>query len=142
MHPGDCIRHIPVILQPYRCSCLISCICTLGHNLQVKFYSSYVCIHTSNQVLTPEELEKAKEAVAYGCIKYSDLSHNRINDYVFSFDKVQQLFSFDAVAIFLSPTLVICGVLNLSVHLSRIAGVCTILYFVIFFFFLLVNFWS
>ena len=30
----------------------------------------------------------AKEAVAYGCIKYADLSHNRVNDYVFSFDKV------------------------------------------------------
>lgn len=39
-------------------------------------------------VLTPEELELAKEAVAYGCIKYADLSHNRINDYVFSFDKM------------------------------------------------------
>ena len=40
------------------------------------------------QVLNAEELAAAKEAVAYGCIKYSDLSHNRINDYVFSFDKV------------------------------------------------------
>jgi len=29
-----------------------------------------------------------QEAVAYGCIKYADLSHNRINDYVFSFDKM------------------------------------------------------
>lgn len=40
------------------------------------------------KVLTPEELQIAQEAVAYGCIKYADLSHNRINDYVFSFDKV------------------------------------------------------
>jgi len=40
------------------------------------------------QVLTAEELTAAKEAVAYGCIKYADLSHNRVNDYVFSFDKV------------------------------------------------------
>lgn len=39
-------------------------------------------------MLTPEELKLAKEAVAYGCIKYADLSHNRMNDYVFSFDKV------------------------------------------------------
>lgn len=40
------------------------------------------------QVLTPEELKATSEAVAYGCVKYADLSHNRINDYVFSFDKV------------------------------------------------------
>lgn len=40
------------------------------------------------QVLTTEELKDAQEAVAYGCIKYADLSHNRVNDYIFSFDKV------------------------------------------------------
>ena len=40
------------------------------------------------KVLTPEEFEAAKTAVAYGCIKYADLSHNRCHDYVFSFDKV------------------------------------------------------
>ncbi|CAK8684427.1 unnamed protein product [Clavelina lepadiformis] len=38
--------------------------------------------------LTPDELKAAKESVAYGCIKYADLSHNRTNDYVFSFDKM------------------------------------------------------
>ncbi|XP_013859525.1 arginine--tRNA ligase, cytoplasmic [Austrofundulus limnaeus] len=41
-----------------------------------------------DKVLTPEELMKAQRAVAFGCIKYADLSHNRINDYVFSFDKM------------------------------------------------------
>lgn len=41
-----------------------------------------------DQVLTAEELKKAQEAVAYGCIKYADLSHNRTNEYVFSFDKM------------------------------------------------------
>ncbi|XP_041948543.1 arginine--tRNA ligase, cytoplasmic isoform X2 [Alosa sapidissima] len=41
-----------------------------------------------DKVLTPEELAKAQKAVAFGCIKYADLSHNRINDYVFSFDKM------------------------------------------------------
>lgn len=41
-----------------------------------------------NKVLTPEELKQAQEAVAYGCIKYADLSHNRVNDYIFSFDKM------------------------------------------------------
>ncbi|CAF1540374.1 unnamed protein product, partial [Adineta ricciae] len=39
-----------------------------------------------HEVLTPEELEKAQKSVAYGCIKYADLSHNRNSDYVFSFD--------------------------------------------------------
>ncbi|XP_068154457.1 probable arginine--tRNA ligase, cytoplasmic [Drosophila tropicalis] len=41
-----------------------------------------------DQVLTPQELLDAQEAVAYGCIKYTDLCHNRISDYVFSFDKM------------------------------------------------------
>lgn len=39
------------------------------------------------QILSPEELEAAQKSVAYGCIKYADLSHTRTNDYVFSFDK-------------------------------------------------------
>lgn len=38
--------------------------------------------------MTQKEFEQAREAVAYGCIKYSDLSHARTSDYVFSFDKV------------------------------------------------------
>jgi len=38
--------------------------------------------------LTTEEVVAARNAVAYGCVKYADLSHNRTNDYVFSFDKV------------------------------------------------------
>ncbi|KAA0194056.1 Arginyl tRNA synthetase cytoplasmic [Fasciolopsis buskii] len=38
--------------------------------------------------LTEAEFKAAQEAVAYGCIKYADLSHNRTNDYVFSFDKM------------------------------------------------------
>ncbi|XP_030010654.1 arginine--tRNA ligase, cytoplasmic [Sphaeramia orbicularis] len=41
-----------------------------------------------DKVLTPDELIKAQRSVAFGCIKYADLSHNRINDYVFSFDKM------------------------------------------------------
>ena len=40
------------------------------------------------QVLSEAEMERATTAVAYGCIKYADLSHNRTKDYVFSFDKV------------------------------------------------------
>lgn len=41
-----------------------------------------------DKVLTPEELEKAKRSVAYGCIKYADLSHNRTSEYIFSFDRM------------------------------------------------------
>jgi len=41
-----------------------------------------------DKVLTPEELESAQRSVAYGCIKYADLSHSRSNDYIFSFDKM------------------------------------------------------
>ncbi|NP_001279103.1 arginine--tRNA ligase, cytoplasmic [Callorhinchus milii] len=41
-----------------------------------------------DKVLTPAELKAAQEAVAFGCIKYADLSHNRTNDYVFCFDKM------------------------------------------------------
>lgn len=38
--------------------------------------------------LTPEEMKDAQEAVAYGCIKYADLSRDRNKDYVFSFDQM------------------------------------------------------
>ena len=38
--------------------------------------------------LTPEELLEAQRNVAYSCIKYADLSHNRTNAYTFSFDKM------------------------------------------------------
>ena len=38
--------------------------------------------------LTHEECKATEESIAYGCIKYADLSHARTNDYVFSFDKV------------------------------------------------------
>lgn len=38
--------------------------------------------------LTPEELRQAQTSIAYGCIKYADLSHNRNHEYVFSFDKM------------------------------------------------------
>uniref|UniRef100_A0A182R2V1 Probable arginine--tRNA ligase, cytoplasmic n=1 Tax=Anopheles funestus TaxID=62324 RepID=A0A182R2V1_ANOFN len=41
-----------------------------------------------NLVLTEDELIAAQQSVAYGCIKYADLSHNRNNEYVFSFDKM------------------------------------------------------
>ncbi|ODM95171.1 Arginine--tRNA ligase, cytoplasmic [Orchesella cincta] len=38
--------------------------------------------------MTAEEFEAAMTSVAYSCIKYADLSHNRNHEYVFSFDKM------------------------------------------------------
>lgn len=40
------------------------------------------------QRMTEEELLKAQESLAYGCIKYADLSTSREKDYVFSYDRV------------------------------------------------------
>merc|ERR1719300_1279486 len=40
------------------------------------------------KVLNEEELLAAQTNVAYGCIKYADLSHNRNHEYIFSFDKM------------------------------------------------------
>lgn len=41
-----------------------------------------------DKILTANELKQAQENVAFGCIKYADLSKNRTNEYVFSFDKM------------------------------------------------------
>merc|ERR1712083_827560 len=40
------------------------------------------------KVLTEAEMLAAETNVAYGCIKYADLSHNRNHEYIFSFDKM------------------------------------------------------
>jgi arginyl-tRNA synthetase len=37
---------------------------------------------------TEEQLKATAEALAYSCVKYADLSHNRNSDYEFSFDKM------------------------------------------------------
>lgn len=47
-----------------------------------------LCEKDRDKVLSPEELKAAQESVAYGCIKYADLSHNRNHEYIFSYDKV------------------------------------------------------
>ncbi|XP_014470943.1 PREDICTED: arginine--tRNA ligase, cytoplasmic [Dinoponera quadriceps] len=41
-----------------------------------------------DKVLSEEELRTAQESVAYGCIKYADLVHNRNHEYIFLFDKM------------------------------------------------------
>ena len=46
------------------------------------------CSFVLFKVLTPEELSAAQTSIAYGCIKYADLAHNRQGEYVFSFDKM------------------------------------------------------
>lgn len=38
--------------------------------------------------MSSEELALTYDAVAYGCVKYADLSQTRTQDYVFSFDRV------------------------------------------------------
>lgn len=53
------------------------------------------------KVLTVEELTAAQTSVAYGCIKYADLSHTRTNDYIFSFDKVTIIIYITIVTIIL-----------------------------------------
>merc|ERR1712112_284999 len=40
------------------------------------------------KVLTEQEMLAAETNVAYGCVKYADLSHNRNHEYIFSFDKM------------------------------------------------------
>lgn len=41
-----------------------------------------------DKILSADELKQAQESIAYGCIKYADLCHNRNLEYVFSFDKM------------------------------------------------------
>lgn len=41
-----------------------------------------------DEVMDARELAAARDAVAYGCIRYADLSHGRTNDYIFSFDRM------------------------------------------------------
>ena len=41
-----------------------------------------------DKALNEAELLAAETNLAYGCIKYADLSHNRVADYIFSFEKM------------------------------------------------------
>ena len=68
------------------CVCVCDCVCVCVCVCMV-IAAIFLCCGFM-QVLSPEELKAAQESVAYGCIKYADLSHDRINDYIFSFDKV------------------------------------------------------
>ncbi|CAF1162561.1 unnamed protein product [Rotaria sp. Silwood1] len=61
------------------CNLLDESIKRLSENLKEK---------DRHHVLTSEELGKAQKSIAYGCIKYTDLSHHQNSDYVFSFDRM------------------------------------------------------
>jgi len=70
-----------------------------------------------HEVLSEEEFERAAKAVAYGCVKYADLCHDRIRDYVFSFDRMLS-FSGNTAAYLLYALTRICSI-------SRTAGVAS-----------------
>lgn len=54
----------------------------------MKFNFKYIINSEFSKVMTVEEMNSARDAIAYGCIKYADLSQTRTKDYIFSFDKV------------------------------------------------------
>jgi len=68
-----------------------------------------------HEVLSAEEFSRAARAVAYGCVKYADLCHDRIRDYVFSFDRMLS-FSGNTAAYLLYALTRICSI-------ARTAGV-------------------
>ena len=49
---------------------------------------AFAIIKDKNPNLTDEEINKVVDAVAYGSIKYADLSGTRTNNYTFSFDRM------------------------------------------------------
>ncbi|KAE9543373.1 hypothetical protein AGLY_002173 [Aphis glycines] len=69
-----------------------------------------------DKVLTDEELELAETAVAYGCIKYADLCHNRSHDYIFSFDKMLEDKGNTAVYLLYALTRIRSIINNLGTH--------------------------
>ena len=67
--------------------------------------------------ITSETIIKAAEtAVAYGCIKYADLCHNRSHDYVFSFDKMLDDKGNTAVYLLYALTRIRSIINNLGTH--------------------------
>jgi len=69
-----------------------------------------------DKVLTDEELKLAETAVAYGCIKYADLCHNRSHEYVFSFDKMLEDKGNTAVYLLYALTRIRSIINNLGTH--------------------------
>lgn len=47
--------------------------------------------NTKNRGFTQEETDKINKSIAYGAVKYADLSMTRTSDYVFSFDRMISL---------------------------------------------------
>lgn len=69
-----------------------------------------------DKVLSDEELNLAEKAVAYGCIKYADLCHNRSHEYVFSFDKMLEDKGNTAVYLLYALTRIRSIINNLGSH--------------------------
>jgi arginyl-tRNA synthetase len=70
--------------------------------------------------LTEEEMKQAETAVAYGCIKYADLCHNRSHEYVFSFDKMLEDRGNTAVYLLYALTRIRSIINNLGTHCENI----------------------
>lgn len=73
-----------------------------------------------DKVLTDEEMKLAETAVAYGCIKYADLCHNRSHEYVFSFDKMLEDKGNTAVYLLYALTRIRSIIKNLGTHCEKI----------------------
>lgn len=69
-----------------------------------------------DKVLSEEELHLAETAIAYGCIKYADLCHNRSHEYVFSFDKMLEDKGNTAVYLLYALTRIRSIINNLGTH--------------------------
>ena len=80
----------PIVLQNTVSPVSLHCLIPFEENVAL---FGLVCF----QELSPEELHAASRSTAYGCIKYADLAHNRMMDYVFSFDKVCISFPLDCM---------------------------------------------
>lgn len=74
-----------------------------------------------DKMLNEEEFKLAETAVGYGCIKYSDLSLSRGNDYVFSFDKMLDDKGNTAVYLLYSLTRIRSIIKNLGSHCQNIS---------------------
>ncbi|XP_025417721.1 arginine--tRNA ligase, cytoplasmic [Sipha flava] len=73
-----------------------------------------------DKILTEEEMKQAETAVAYGCIKYADLCHNRSHEYVFSFDKMLEDRGNTAVYLLYALTRIRSIINNLGTHCENI----------------------
>lgn len=70
--------------------------------------------------MTSEELKLAETSIAYGCIKYADLCHNKSHEYVFSFDKMLEDKGNTAVYLLYALTRIRSIINNLGNHCQEL----------------------